>query len=1012
MNGGEGILILLVGAFLVLPLPLCIYLLVQVSKLKGKMRKHFGQAENPHEVTDTVAKQADLLALKRMVAYLEKKVIALETQNKAVPPVISKEAVQKESAVSTPVISPVVKVEEKAEAAPQPVAVMPTIAQPEIVKPVLSAEETLRKAFQTAQAKQPQSASSTNTPTDTGPSLADKMVQGLRVIGLLPPKDRARGEADLMQWWAPRAGGMLAVLAVIFFAVYVANSAPPWVRFLELLAGDAIVIGLGFRLLKKHRNLGQVVLATGLSMLYVSSMAAYVARPIRIIDDPAIGLAFQLGVLALNIAVGLRLGFRNVVLLSLLYGYGSALFSAIEGLREGALLTALCLHIGGMALHRKLQWLPLLSLGVLCYTLPVFGFLVLHSVGGNVTLPWLESVLIYLAIGLSILPLKDRFDSQVIDGENRLWRFLMGFNTSIGLLVGYLYTKAFQAPMLDLFYGGAAALFLVWAALYWIRDARGYAFHLWFLKGSALTVLFTVTHYHGAVRWYALAVEAVLLAWTARRNRSPWLEAAVYACGAIAFFSWSDNPLHTKLALNDFLWWMHATFPLILITASGILYGGKALAPQRRALVSIIAVLMSVVLIYVMDRADVIRSQRPLLLLASAVALGAMSMIPRLEAWAFRIATIILFIAAHVSYWLAPSSVFAGSGLLVLSGAAIYFLQRSIAQAHPTKLWQLQLAEAAIHALWVLSLLSHLKEYPLSAWHLLTGPVMGLGFLLIARGYLRGLADVAFWPVLIILIGTNESGPEGTARLVVFISTLVIVSCMLLTVVLPAKESAYNLLQPKRLWSWVWTLLLGGWLARYLLVFDSWLFEQLFLSGLAILIFYSWKRAKVTAWAVTSCGLLFAMLVHYLQVTPQGRGDNYPNGSEILMVGLFQIALLLWLSEGYRKTLSNGLLPAFIGPMAGYLIALKLVHYPLLDMARHRTILIALYCLLLLILGFITLNKQARLVAIYGFLIPIFWLFVYDIKDTLIRIIAFGALAGLLIGIGYLYNRYKDRLKG
>jgi len=37
-------------------------------------------------------------------------------------------------------------------------------------------------------------------------------------------------------------------------------------------------------------------------------------------------------------------------------------------------------------------------------------------------------------------------------------------------------------------------------------------------------------------------------------------------------------------------------------------------------------------------------------------------------------------------------------------------------------------------------------------------------------------------------------------------------------------------------------------------------------------------------------------------------------------------------------------------------------------------------------------------------------LFAVDVQDTLWRIVAFGVTSGLLIGIGYVYNRYHKRL--
>lgn len=1010
---GEGILILLVGAFLLLPLPLCIYLLVQVSKLKNRVRGLTGE-EKKYPEMDTLEKAAELTALKQRVALLESLMKRLQEERVATASV-AKAAVVEAAKVEEKIAPPL---EVKAEAVERADVMeaakeLESTAKEEPKPEVMTQEEKLRNAFETARQKAAQAKQEDKQEAE-GPSLAEKIAQAMRTMGLLPPKDRARDEVDLMQWWAPRIGGMLAVLAVIFFAVYVANSAPPWVRFLELLAGDAVVIALGFKLLKKRRNLGQVVLATGLSMLYMSSVAAYVARPIRIIDDPALGLAFQLAVLAMNIAIGLRLGFRNVVLLSLVYGYGSALFSAMEGLREGALLTALALQVAGVFLHKRLQWMPLMGVGTLGYTLPVFGFFLFDAVGGQITLPWTEAVLIYLGIGVSLLPLKDRFGMNANEGISRVWRLLMGFNTSACLAVGYLYVKEFDRPMLEIYYGGAAGLFLVWAAIYWMKDKQGYAFHLWFLKGTALTALFVVAHFEGPVRWFALAVETVLLAWTARRSRSVWVEIAVYACGTVALLYWDLRLGGTCLALTELLWWMHASLPLLMIAAAGVLYGGRIVDTQRRILLTALGCVAAVVFAMVAHEADVLRSARPFIYICGVVALVGFTLIPRLDAWMGRVTAAALFLAGHIVYWETPSSLLALAGLLALSVGAVWVLLRLQDSVAPEKTGKLQFTEAVVHGLWSLSFLSHLPEYPLGPWLCAAGVGLGLVFLLVARGPLRGLADVSFWPALVTLIMMSDSIHGEYALLAATATFAIVLGSALFTVVMPDREQTYNLLRPKQLWSWFWGLLLIGWIVWYLPILDNWMLEQVLLSGLGVIFYFCWDRHKVPVWVVSSLVYFVWAFVHFLQGVSSGDTQDYPTGSELLFVGLGQMALFLWMSERFRGAVRQQLkaVAAVVGPLLGYGIALEVVHYPLLELARHRTVLIALYCLVLLVMGFVTLNKQTRLVAIYGFLIPLFWLFVYDIQDTLARIIAFGVLAGLLIGIGYLYNRFKERLKG
>jgi hypothetical protein len=71
----------------------------------------------------------------------------------------------------------------------------------------------------------------------------------------------------------------------------------------------------------------------------------------------------------------------------------------------------------------------------------------------------------------------------------------------------------------------------------------------------------------------------------------------------------------------------------------------------------------------------------------------------------------------------------------------------------------------------------------------------------------------------------------------------------------------------------------------------------------------------------------------------------------------------------------------------------------------------ALFCLILVAVGIGAKIKPYRMVAIIGFALPLFRLFVYDIRDTLIRIIAFAVLAVLFIFVGYLYHRFQSRIE-
>jgi hypothetical protein len=72
----------------------------------------------------------------------------------------------------------------------------------------------------------------------------------------------------------------------------------------------------------------------------------------------------------------------------------------------------------------------------------------------------------------------------------------------------------------------------------------------------------------------------------------------------------------------------------------------------------------------------------------------------------------------------------------------------------------------------------------------------------------------------------------------------------------------------------------------------------------------------------------------------------------------------------------------------------------------------AVGAVVLLAAGFWGGLRGYRVVALVGLGCAIVRLFAVDVDDTLWRIVAFGVTSGLLIGIGYVYNRYHKRLAG
>jgi hypothetical protein len=141
--------------------------------------------------------------------------------------------------------------------------------------------------------------STPSTPTVAQP---DPLFERLRDLGLLPPSD-LKGEYALGAWWAVRAGGILAVAAVVFLGIWLnlRSTIPPIVRVLEVALVGAGLFWGGLRLSAKRADLGQVVAAAGLAVWQFAAWATYGLDKMRLFEGPTEAAIVQF-VVALAVA--------------------------------------------------------------------------------------------------------------------------------------------------------------------------------------------------------------------------------------------------------------------------------------------------------------------------------------------------------------------------------------------------------------------------------------------------------------------------------------------------------------------------------------------------------------------------------------------------------------------------------------------------------------------------------------------------------------------------------------
>lgn len=185
------------------------------------------------------------------------------------------------------------------------------------------------------------------------------------------PSENMPLEIAVMQWWAPRIGGVLALLALIFFGVWASQFSSPLVKVLEMAAVAVGIAGFGLYLNRHEKNsLGDSLTATGTTMFYLVALAAGTFPSTKIFDSIPVALLVQ--ILAIVPTILLGRGKFIPMLLSLVFAFVSALFAVLNGAGTAALGTSLLAYIVAAWFCTKKNTLGLLLAGAIGAFLPLW----------------------------------------------------------------------------------------------------------------------------------------------------------------------------------------------------------------------------------------------------------------------------------------------------------------------------------------------------------------------------------------------------------------------------------------------------------------------------------------------------------------------------------------------------------------------------------------------------------------------------------------------------------------
>ena len=838
-----------------------------------------------------------------------------------------------------------------------------------------------------------------------------KAIGFLRSIGLWPPERKDRSsELVLMQWWAPRLGGVLAILAIIFFAVYVGQNLAPWVRFLEMVAVSFGVFGLGLYIAKKLPGLGNVLVATGLSMVYVSSVAGYAVGPVKVVENPIVAALMQLAALVLNFGMGSWKRDRGILILAVIFGYISSLFAALEGFREAALISALLVYMAGLISYRRIGGLTLVSLSVVGAYLPLAGFLGIEWVKDAAVYPAFWSVIVFLILTVSLLPGIKVFlvgPGFLLPKWNRLYQAL---NTSLAIGLGFLFVDHFYPLEKTGFYGVLALVFVAWSLIWFLRNNQGLEFHLFFLKGSVLASLWFINYFHGDLRWMALGLQVLILVSSVHRLKSIWLEILTVLTWLVSFGYFLGTGFHEPEF--SFLWMIQGLYILVSVGGLGCLMSaisGRDL--WRKSVYAVLALLLFGTGLGFTATSTLGNLDEAASMALMALAILLISLVPRVKAWIPVIAGGLLFATSNIRFWFEPSG--AHTLLVVLSVAAV-----CLVGLLKLKISRQNLFETIIHGLWVMTVLVYFRSFGTHPWYPFAIAVFAMSLFFAGHSPLKRIAEWSPLPLLYLFFDLSSTEYPATA---LFAFLIVVGALANLGVVFPQLKSLTHYLRRRDSMWWI--------LNALFLIASSWVFSatvslanQILLWIALGLIYYAlwyWRSMWVSFVVAVLCALIPVILILELWLNLSlGAGfDDAPRAGQILLAGL--CAMTSWLIMGgysqirpHSKLIGQGnMLLAWVSGFVAYLVFAATFAYPFLNWERLYTPCLTAFSIGLLILGIVLKSRPYRFVALISFAVPLFRLIVFDIRETLFRIIAFAVLAVVLTLAGFLYQRFSSRIE-
>ena len=556
-------------------------------------------------------------------------------------------------------------------------------------------------------------------------------------------------------------------------------------------------------------------------------------------------------------------------------------------------------------------------------------------------------------------------------------------------------------------------VFLAWAVLWFVRDEKSIEFHLFFLKGSALASLWVINHLHGDVRWMALVIQVVILAASVHRSKSPWVEGITLVIWCVSFRYFVPT-LDQVDSVGSVLWFLQLGYFLVSVGSLAYLmaYDKDRQLVLRRIIYTVPALILGVSGIAFAAQSDIAGLDEPAVIALMALIVAAFAGVRYLKSWVPLIAGSILFFVAHIGFWIQPSDFKTLLVILGITGIGLTVLLRQTFKRRDH-------IETLIHLVWVLTVFRYLDGFRDAGIY----PLMIIGFsgALFAGGIspLKRLTEVAALPLLFMALSLPQANDYPISVLLLF-AVLVGVLASVGTF-WPKTNSLIRFQSQRDAYWWVlnglflfWT----QWVLQASLGPTNQMLVWIALGGLYFVSWY-WRSMSFSIVAALVCAAIPVVRIVALWLNPITGGliAGAPWAAQVLLAGLCSMAL--WIAFGgyshvrvhERYTKKGQEVFAWVCGLTAYVVFAAAFQYPLLGWDRLYTPVLAGFSIGLIVLGIVLKSKPYRYVAMLSFLVPVFRLFVYDIRETLYRIIAFAVLAVLLTIVAFLYQKFSSRIE-